>query len=174
MLYIIKVILSSLLPFFLECAKGGEGHPYMDGKKRKAGDGLIRLLLTLCFLSLIYVSADLLDKKEKLSNLNLVHVALKKELGVKEKRLMSIETKYEVIQKDLSKLDTSLYRRDLAYQDLNEDYLEFKDLYKRIFDEREELKLKLTEQCIPVTVPSDDTINLDDLNDRLTRPSRGN
>jgi len=147
---------------------GSSGHPYMDGKKRKGDGGGAVVLLSMALLSLVVVSTDLLDKYTLVTKYELTEKSTKKEMDVKEKKLVTLEAKYEKVSTELGKLDTLLYRKELDFKELEEDKDELQRLYRTLFTKYEKLKEREAHQCRPGT-----DIDLDNINDRLNR-IRGN
>lgn len=174
MLYLIKVILSSFLPFMKEAMMGANGHPFMDGKKRKSEGGLVTALLPIALLCIAFVSTDLLEKYDMLNKLTLTVESTKKELSKKEKKLEELEVKYETLGTENAKLDTALFRKNFDYKDLNVKYIEMKDLYKTLFTKYETLKESKEGICFPNVDYSNETIDLDELNRKLNEYNRGN
>jgi len=156
-----------------EAMMGANGHPYMDGKKRKSEGGMVTALLPISLLCIAFVSTDLLEKYDMLNKLTLTVEATKKELVTKEKKLESLEAKYETLESENSKLDTALFRKDYDYKGLKGDYIEMKDLYKTLFTKYENLKDKKEGICFPNVDYSNETIDLDELNRKLNNYNRG-
>lgn len=139
---------------------GSNGHPFMDGKKRKGEGSLSVVLLSLSLMGLTFVSTDLVEKYTQLNKLELTQKSVKKELASSESKLAVLETRYEKITGEVAKLDTLLYRQSLQYDEVVKERDEFQSLYKTLFDKYQDRTL----QC-----NRDDDINLDDINKRLNR-----
>lgn len=147
---------------------GSSGHPFMDGKKRKGDGGGTVLLLSVSLLSLVVVSTDLLDKYTLVTKYEMTAKSTKKEMDAKEKKLVTLEAKYDKVSTELGKLDTLLYRKELDFRELEEKKDELQRLYRTLFTKYERLKENESHQCKPGA-----DLDLDNINDRLNR-IRGN
>lgn len=171
--YIIKVILSSSLPFLKEALFGSDGHPFRGGKKRKGDKNHAQAILPIVLFVLLMLATDLLEKRDALAMQTLRFDAMKKELATKEKKNLALEGKYEKIDTELSKLDTLNFRLGGQLKDSEEDYDEMKELYRKLFNDHQKLKKQLSESCANPDVSLKPNLDLGDIKERLERLNRG-
>ena len=151
-----KVILSSALPFFKEWFMPKDA-PYADSKERKS-ETFLKNIVVILIVSLSTLGLEYLDTRDQLSRKIKEYKSLEEKVTLKERQLIHLDGKLIEFKEKYEEAEVTLYRKEVAYNNLKEKY--------------DECKQTSEEACVVTEVPNVPKLDIGSITDKLNKIRR--